>query len=161
MTFKLDEIPHFGVVHIEVNPDGRFWFAEGMEVDYGAQGDTLEEAIKNFRTGLEATIKLNLDRLGHVKGLKKTRIWKDAAILAVMQFFNWGICTISWRAVAQANFPAAIITDTTLATLTFFLFRKIANSSHENAFIPWLGYTVGGVAGTIVGIYTSLIWLGK
>jgi len=86
---------------------------------------------------------------------------KDSLELAVMQFFNWGICTISWRAVAQANIMAAIITDTTLATLTFFLFKKIADQQKDHLFIPWLGYTIGGVLGTISGIYTSLWWFGK
>ena len=162
MTFKLEDITNIGTVNIEVQPDGDAWFAEGLEVDYGTQGATIEEAVHNFRGGLEATIAQHRKMFGNTKRIKKnSRVWRDSAILAGMQFLNWGICTISWRAVAQANIPASIVTDTLLATLSFFLFRKIANSSHENAFIPWLGYTIGGVIGTVSGIYLSLVLLGK
>jgi hypothetical protein len=84
---------------------------------------------------------------------------RNAAILGLLQFLNWSICTISWRAVAQANIPASIVTDTTLASLQFFVFKRIAQD-HGNTLIPWAGYTIGGVAGTITGIYLSLWILG-
>jgi hypothetical protein len=56
---------------------------------------------------------------------------------------------------------ASIITDTTLATLTFFVIRKMMKGKDESSFIPWLGYTVGGVLGTVTGIYSSIYLLGK
>lgn len=87
--------------------------------------------------------------------------WKIAGKLAIMQFLSWSICTISWRAVAQANVPAAIITDTTLGTLQFFVFRQIAKYADQDALIPWIGYTIGGVCGTVTGIFASILWLGK
>ena len=85
----------------------------------------------------------------------------DAVELGFMQFLNWGICTMSWRAVSQANYLASVITDTTLATLTFFAFKKLMQGKDEDSFIQWLGYTVGGVLGTLAGIYLSLRLLGK
>ena len=85
---------------------------------------------------------------------------RDAVILGILQFLNWAICTISWRAVAQANFLASVITDTTLASLQFFVLRKIAKSE-ATTLVPWIGYTVGGVLGTVVGLQLSLILLGK
>lgn len=84
----------------------------------------------------------------------------DAFKLAAMQFLSWSICTLSWRAVAQANIPAAVLTDTTLGTLSFFVLRKIAKAD-DTTLIPWIGYTLGGVAGTVTGIYLSLWWFGK
>jgi hypothetical protein len=85
----------------------------------------------------------------------------DALEIGAMQFFNWGLCTISWRAVAQANVLAAIITDTTLASLTFFVIKKMMKGKDEDTFIQWIGYTAGGVLGTVTGIYSSLFFLGK
>lgn len=85
----------------------------------------------------------------------------DSLELGFMQFLNWGICTISWRAVAQANIVASIITDTTLATLTFFVIKKMMQGKDEDNFIQWVGYTVGGVMGTVAGIYSSIYFLGK
>jgi len=81
--------------------------------------------------------------------------------LGAMQFLNWGICTISWRAVAQANYMASVITDTTLATLTFFVIRKMVKEQDDASFIQWFGYTIGGVFGTLVGIWSSIHLLGK
>jgi hypothetical protein len=93
--------------------------------------------------------------------VKLSKLWKDALELALMQYLTYGICTVSWRAIAQANVLAAVITDTMLGTLTFFVFRKIADSSKDQLIVPWLGYTVGGAAGTVCGIYASIWWLGK
>ncbi len=85
---------------------------------------------------------------------------KDALTLAGLQFLNWGLCTISWRSVSQANITASIITDTTLGTLQFFVIRKIAKTDADS--IPqFLGYTIGGVAGTVAGIYLTIWLLGK
>jgi hypothetical protein len=36
--------------------DGDGWFAQGLEIDYAAAGSTVEEAKKNFETGLELTV---------------------------------------------------------------------------------------------------------
>jgi hypothetical protein len=49
--------------------DGQFWFAQGMDVDYAAQGSTMEEARANFVHGLQLTAREhmrwrhNLDKL--------------------------------------------------------------------------------------------------
>ena len=89
------------------------------------------------------------------------KAWKDAIILGVMQYFSWGICTVSWRAVAQANLMVSILADTTLGSLQFFIIKKITKQTDDEGLIPWIGYTVGGVLGTVTGIYFSLWVLGK
>jgi hypothetical protein len=86
---------------------------------------------------------------------------KTAAALGIMQLVNWCLCTISWRAVSQANYPAAIVNDAILASLQFFVIRRMVKSQDEGSLIQWAGYTLGGVAGTVVGIWLSLWWLGK
>jgi hypothetical protein len=85
----------------------------------------------------------------------------DSLQIGFMQFLNWGICTISWRAVAQANYLMSVITDTSLATLTFLVLKKMMKSGENDTFMQWLGYTIGGVLGTVAGIYLSLRLLGK
>jgi hypothetical protein len=42
--------------------DGNFWFTQGIEVDYGAQGNTMDESVTNFKHGLEATIRVRRSR---------------------------------------------------------------------------------------------------
>jgi hypothetical protein len=85
----------------------------------------------------------------------------DALLLGVMQFLTYGICTISWRAVAQANIMVSVLTDTSLGSLQFFVIKKIAKEHEDSGLIPWFGYTFGGVIGTVLGIYASVWWLGK
>ena len=46
--------------------DGQFWFAQGLELDYGAQGNTLEDAIEHFERGLAATVTLHVQRFGDI-----------------------------------------------------------------------------------------------
>jgi hypothetical protein len=50
------------------NDDGS-WFAQGLEIDYFAQGNTREEAQENFQTGLTATIDYHLREHGHIRGV--------------------------------------------------------------------------------------------
>lgn len=61
-------------------PDGRFWFTTGKELDYGAQGDTKEEAVGNFKIGLQRTVELNIERFGHMDFIRRPnenpeRLW--------------------------------------------------------------------------------------
>lgn len=37
--------------------DGESWFTQGVDVNYGAQGESIEESVSNFKLGLEATIR--------------------------------------------------------------------------------------------------------
>ena len=51
-----------GIANIRVllKEDGPFWIAQGVEIDYFAQGESLEEAQKNFGLGLASTVRLYL-----------------------------------------------------------------------------------------------------
>jgi hypothetical protein len=49
--------------------EGKFWVAQGLQIDYVTQGDSIEEAKTNFEYGLEATIDLNLRMYGNIEGL--------------------------------------------------------------------------------------------
>src|ERR1700735_2146418 len=63
-------------------PDEDFWFARGLEINYGAQGDTIEDAQDNFQQGLLATIEQHLRMHGHIKKLLKfapSEILEEAA----------------------------------------------------------------------------------
>src|SRR6266404_5178339 len=49
-----------GNLHVLVVPDGKFWVAQGIEIDYAAQGATIDLAKENFEKGLCLTIEQNL-----------------------------------------------------------------------------------------------------
>ena len=63
-------------------PDDKFWFAQGLEINYGAQGDSIEEAQENFQEGLLATINQHLRMHGNIEKLltfAPSEILKEAA----------------------------------------------------------------------------------
>jgi hypothetical protein len=60
-----------GNLRVLIVPDGEFWYAQGLEIDYGAQGDTKEEAKINFQAGLYATIALQLTTNGNIDEILK------------------------------------------------------------------------------------------
>lgn len=58
-----------GNIRVLLLPDGPAWFAQGLEIDYAAQGETLPEAKKEFEDGLEALIQEHLRVYGHINNL--------------------------------------------------------------------------------------------
>ena len=58
-----------GNLRVLLVPDGRHYVAQGLEIDYCAQGASIEEAKTNFEEGLERTIDHNLRLHGSIKHL--------------------------------------------------------------------------------------------
>jgi hypothetical protein len=58
-----------GNIRVMIVPDEQFWYAQGLEINYGAQGDTKEEAQQNFQDGLLATVCLHLKVHGNIEAL--------------------------------------------------------------------------------------------
>jgi hypothetical protein len=56
-------------LHVLLMKEGDFWVAQGLDLDYVVQGDSIEEAKRNFQVGLEATVDLNLRMFGNIESL--------------------------------------------------------------------------------------------
>jgi len=80
---------------------------------------------------------------------------KEAAILFFIQIALYGLLCINYRAVALAHYNEAAITDFTIASMNFFIIRKIAQSN--DALHQWIGYVLGSVVGSYLGIYLSVL----
>lgn len=79
---------------------------------------------------------------------------KQGAVLFVSQLVSYTIVTMNFRYVAQGNLAAALATDALHASLSFFVIRRIAQGGAET-FAPWLGYLLGSLAGTAIGMRLS------
>lgn len=79
--------------------------------------------------------------------------FKEAAILFLIQVTSYSFLCINYRAVAEKEYHIAAITDFMLATISFFVIRKIAKS--DDALHQWMGYVSGSVVGSYLGIYIS------
>ena len=84
----------------------------------------------------------------------KTKI-KEAAILFFIQIVVYSILCINYRAVAQTQYHLAALTDFMIGSMSFFVIRKIARS--EDSLHQWIGYALGCVAGSYLGIYISTL----
>lgn len=84
---------------------------------------------------------------------------KEFITLFIIQVISYSLLCINFRAVAQAHYIQSAITDFIIATLSFFVIRKIAKS--EDTFHGWAGYALGGVVGSFLGIWLSKILLGS
>jgi hypothetical protein len=80
---------------------------------------------------------------------------KEATTLFFIQIILYGILCINFRAVAQAQYHVAAIADFIVASLNFFVIRKIANTN--DTIHQWAGYVLGSVAGSYLGIYISTL----
>lgn len=74
-----------------------------------------------------------------------------------IQVTSYSIMCINFRAVAQAQYLWASLSDFAIATLSYFVIKRIAHN--DNSFHQWLGYALGGVAGSILGIWLSKLIL--
>lgn len=85
---------------------------------------------------------------------------KEAAILFGAQMTSFAVISINYRAVAQANYLWSVLTDIVIASLSYFVVRRIAKSN-GNSFAQWFGFAFGSAVGTIIGIFVSKIILGN
>ena len=69
-----------GNLRVVIVPDGPFWFAQGLEIDYAVQGNTIEDAKKQFEDGLESTIEEHLRQHGNIRMLLNVapnQVWNE------------------------------------------------------------------------------------
>ncbi len=67
-------------LHVLIVRDGNYWFAQGLEIDYAVQGESVEDAKKQFQTGFRATIYQHLKIFGHIDNLLRVapnEIWQE------------------------------------------------------------------------------------
>jgi len=74
------ELVGFGNIRVLIlqEPDG--WFAQGLEVDYAAEGDSLEEVQRAFEQGFHATIDTHLRLYGGIERLLRPappEVWQE------------------------------------------------------------------------------------
>jgi hypothetical protein len=70
-----------GDLRVVIVPDGdNLWFAQGLEIDYAAQGTSEADVKKKFEYGLEATVNQHIRINGTIEGLLRVappEVWKE------------------------------------------------------------------------------------
>jgi hypothetical protein len=85
----------------------------------------------------------------------KDKTNREAIFLFVVQIVLFSILCVNFRAISQAHYHTAAVSDFIIATLQFFVIKKIATS--DESIKHWLGYTLGSVIGSYLGIYISTL----
>jgi len=70
-----------GNLRVAIASDGQYWTAQGLEIDYIAQGESLADARRQFEDGLASTIQQHLNMFGDIKRLlvlAPPEIWAEA-----------------------------------------------------------------------------------
>ena len=78
-------------VIVEQCDDG--WFAQGVEIDYAASGDSLEDVQTRFEHGLSSTIKHHIETFGTISRLLKFAPEEEWAGLVDAQEFDFSLIT--------------------------------------------------------------------
>lgn len=82
---------------------------------------------------------------------------EEAAMLFVAQTGLYGFMCVNMRAVALVDYSVALASDFAIATMNFFVIRKIAQREGDG-WHRWAGYVLGSLAGTSLGIYLSTLF---
>ena len=67
-------------LHVRITQDGDSWFAQGYEIDYAADGSSLENVKLRFQCGLTATIREHLRMFGTAEKVlapAPAEVWQD------------------------------------------------------------------------------------
>jgi len=83
---------------------------------------------------------------------------KEALIMFGVQVVSYLLLVLNFRAIAQTNYITTAWTDFLFASLTFFVFKRMIKHGAENVG-QWLGYALGGVVGSLLGIWLSHTYL--
>lgn len=82
---------------------------------------------------------------------------REFLVLFVVQCVAYTTLCINYRAVAQADYMHSAVSDFAIASLQFFVIRRI--SEGKDNFARWAGYACGSVAGSFLGIWVSVTFL--
>lgn len=89
------------------------------------------------------------------KGCKNPGCNRQAVALFIVQTILFSVLCVNFRAIASAHYHTAAASDFVIASLQFFVIKKIADS--DDSVKHWVGYTLGSVVGSYLGIYISTL----
>jgi hypothetical protein len=70
-----------GNLRVAIYHDDKYWVAQGLELDYVAQGVSLDDVKKQFEDGLAATIRQHLTMFGNIVPMlvqAPREVWAEA-----------------------------------------------------------------------------------
>jgi hypothetical protein len=78
---------------------------------------------------------------------------KEALLFLIVQFSMYFFITLNQRGIVEFNYGLVIFTDVIVASMGFFIIKRIANSAE--ALHQLAGYVTGGVLGSVLAMYLN------
>jgi len=79
---------------------------------------------------------------------------KESLSIALAQGFTYTLLAINVRALSQGDYYIVALSDILLASSQYFVIRKISSASET--LHQWVGYTIGSVVGSLLGVWVSI-----
>jgi hypothetical protein len=102
---------------VVVIPSGRFWYAQGLQIDYGVQGDSMTDAKTQFEKGLRSAIHHNIRIFGTIDKLLQvapSKVWSKM----------WNMSKAEHNTYSQVSFHE-ILKDIQIPESDVFPFRNV------------------------------------
>ena len=87
----------------------------------------------------------------------KTIKYKTSILLFLCQVLLFTVLCVNFRAIAFANYHLAAFSDLIIASLQFFVIKRI--SSSDESIQNFIGYVSGSIVGSYIGIYISTFFI--
>jgi hypothetical protein len=97
-----------GALRVVLFTDGDQWIAQGLEIDYAAQADSVDAAKAAFESGLAATLQENLRVFGKIVMVLRPappEVWQSVLLPGAVLTRH---SQISWEAPADGDAPTAV-----------------------------------------------------
>jgi hypothetical protein len=98
-----------GNLRVIIMQDNGSYFAQGLEIDYAAQGETIEDVKKHFEDGLAATIDEHLKIFGTIQKLlvvAPQEVWNEMLFAGAGKRYRYSQVTIhQFETPLKESFP--------------------------------------------------------
>jgi hypothetical protein len=83
---------------------------------------------------------------------------KNFVLFFLAQATSYALVTLGFRGVAAGphQLPLILGTDAINASLGFFVIRRISTSASGESIVGWLGYLLGSLVGTTIGMMVRI-----
>jgi len=82
-------------------------------------------------------------------------LWRPFVNFAALQTAYFVACVVNIRALAHLQYGWAVLTDGLICLMTWTIVKKIGEA---NNLASRIGYVVGGMIGSLLGMWITSIW---
>jgi hypothetical protein len=97
-----------GNIRVVIVQDENSWFAQGLEIDYAAQGTTIEDVKTQFEDGLIETVNEHLKVFGTIKKLLKVappEVWDEMLKKVTNKRYRYSQVSIHLQKTLKKSLP--------------------------------------------------------